>query len=137
MTGVQTCALPICQLLQGYLPIIRNKVVLLKGDYSTEEFLSVIGSFRLLIGMRLHALIFAAVMKVPLLAISYDPKVDSFLKAIGSEAAGTVETLDAGKVEKAAENLWGRQPQLQEEHLVAMRELAQSTVLKALELLKQ
>ena len=123
------------QLLQGYLPTIRNKVVLLKGDYSTEEFLSVIGSFRLLIGMRLHALIFAAVMKVPLLAISYDPKVDSFLKAIGSEAAGTVETLDAGKVEKAAENLWGRKPQLQEEHLVAMRTLAQSTVSKALELL--
>ena len=125
------------QLLQGYLPAIRNKVVLMKGDYSTEEFLSVIGSFRLLIGMRLHALIFAAVMKVPLLAISYDPKVDSFLKAIGTEAVGTVETLDAGKVEKAAENLWGRKPQLQEEHLVAMRELAQSTVSKVFELLKR
>ena len=117
--------------------LISNKVVLLKGDYSTEEFLSVIGSFRLLIGMRLHALIFAAVMKVPLLAISYDPKVDSFLKAIGTEAAGTVETLDAGKVEKAAENLWGRKPQLQEEHLVAMRELAQSTVSRVFELLKR
>ena len=125
------------QLLQSYLPKARNKVILLQGDYSTEEFLSIIGSFRLLIGMRLHALIFAAVMKVPLMAISYDPKVDSFLKAIGAKAVGTVETLDAAKVEKAAGELWGRKPQLREEHLVAMRELAQSTVLKALELLKQ
>ena len=85
--------------------------------------------------MRLHALIFAAVMKVPLMAISYDPKVDSFLKAIGTEAVGTVETLDAGKVAEAAEKLWGREPQLQEEHLVAMREMAQSTVSKAFALL--
>ena len=126
-----------CQLLQSYLPETGNKVVLLQGDYSTEEFLSIIGSFRLRIGMRLHALIFAAVMKVPLMAISYDPKVDSFLKAIGAQAVGTVETLSAAKLEKAAGELWGRKPQLQEEHLVAMRELAQSTVSKALELLKQ
>ena len=124
-----------CQLLQSYLPETGNKVVLLQGDYSTEEFLSIIGSFRLLIGMRLHALIFAAVMKVPLMAISYDPKVDSFLKAIGAQAVGTVETLDAAKVEKAAGELWGRKPQLQEEHLIAMRKLAQSSVIKAFELL--
>ena len=123
------------KLLQSYLPKIRNRVALLQGDYSTEEFLSVIGSFRLLIGMRLHALIFAAVMQVPLMAISYDPKVDSFLKAIEAQAVGTVETLDAGNVEKAAEELWGRKPQLQEEHLVAMRKLAQSTVSKAFALL--
>ena len=123
------------QLLQSYLPKIRNRVALLQGDYSTEEFLSIIGSFRLLIGMRLHALIFAAVMKVPLMAISYDPKVDSFLKVIGTEAVGTVETLDARNVEKAAEGLWGRKSQLQEEHLVSMRELAQSTVSKAFALL--
>ncbi|MBQ6778136.1 MAG: polysaccharide pyruvyl transferase CsaB [Acidaminococcaceae bacterium] len=141
--GAQIAILPLqvskdlkdSQLLQSYLPKTRNRVALLQGDYSTEEFLSVIGSFRLLIGMRLHALIFAAVMKVPLMAISYDPKVDSFLKAIGTEAVGTVETLDAGNVEKAAEELWGRKPQLQEEHLVAMRKLAQSTVSKAFALL--
>ena len=125
------------QLLQSYLPKMRNKVVLLQGDYSTEEFLSIIGSFRLLIGMRLHALIFAAVMKAPLMAVSYDPKVDSFLKAIGTESVGTVETLDAARVEQAAEELWGRKPQLQEEHLAAMRELAQSTVVKVFELLKR
>lgn len=51
--------------------------------YNTEEFLSIIGNFDLLIGMRLHALVFAAVMQTPLLAISYDPKVDSFVNAIG------------------------------------------------------
>lgn len=61
--------------------------------YNTEEFLSIIGNFDLLIGMRLHALVFAAVMQTPLLAISYDPKVDSFVNAIGEKPIGTVEKL--------------------------------------------
>ena len=47
-----------------------------------------------MIGMRLHALVFAAVMQTPLLAISYDPKVDSFVNAIGEKPIGTVEKID-------------------------------------------
>lgn len=123
------------QQLKGYIPKTKNKVVLVEGNYSTEEFLSIIGSFRLLIGMRLHALIFAAVMKVPLMAISYDPKVDSFVKSIGAQAVGTVQTLNAAKVEKAAEELWGNDLKLQEQRIAVMRKLAQSNAVKAFELL--
>ena len=123
------------QKLKGYIPRTKNKVVLVEGNYSTEEFLSIIGSFRLLIGMRLHALIFAAVMKVPLMAISYDPKVDSFVKSVGAQAVGTVQTLDAAKVEKAADELWGNELKLQEQHIAVMRKLAQSNAVKAFELL--
>ena len=111
------------------------KVVMVKGNYSTEDFLSIIGCFRLLIGMRLHALIFAAVMKVPLMAVSYDPKVDSFVKEIGARAVGTVENLDAGNVETAADALWGNALVEQEARIRTMRKLAQSNAVKAFELL--
>lgn len=40
----------------------------------TEELLSIVGNLDLLVGVRLHALIFAAVMDVPFLGVSYDPK---------------------------------------------------------------
>jgi len=123
------------QLLKSLLPETRNKVVLVDGNYSTEEFLSIIGCFRLLVGMRLHALIFAAVMKVPLMAISYDPKVDSFVQAIGAQAVGTVQTLKAAKVEQEAGALWGSTLAVQEKRIGAMRKLAQSNAVKAFELL--
>ena len=46
-----------------------------------NEVIESISSCGLVIGMRLHALILAAGAGIPSLAISYDPKVDSFMRA--------------------------------------------------------
>ncbi|WP_253944684.1 polysaccharide pyruvyl transferase CsaB [Paenibacillus sp. NEAU-GSW1] len=48
-----------------------------------------------LFGMRLHALIYAANQEVPLMGLSYDPKIDQFLHRLGLTAVGTTEQLDA------------------------------------------
>lgn len=113
-----------CELLRGYLPRTRQPVAFLHRHFTTEEFLSIIGNFDLLIAMRLHALIFAAIMDVPLLAVSYDPKVDAFVKAVGARAAGTVETLEAADVVAAADAVWGQDVTAQAERIAAMRTLA-------------
>lgn len=48
-----------------------------------DEMFSLFTQFELVIGMRLHALVFAALNAVPMLGISYDPKVEAFMKSIG------------------------------------------------------
>lgn len=48
--------------------------------------------------MRLHALIFSALMRVPFIGISYDPKIDNFLSLIGLEPGASVQHLDAEKL---------------------------------------
>jgi polysaccharide pyruvyl transferase CsaB len=48
----------------------------------------------LLVGMRLHSLIYAANREVPLLGLSYDPKIDQFLARLGERAIGTTDALD-------------------------------------------
>lgn len=54
----------------------------LRKKYLSEETLSIIGCMDVLVGVRLHSLIYAAVMGVPMIGVSYDPKVDSFLASI-------------------------------------------------------
>lgn len=61
-----------------------------------------VGRCALLIGMRLHSLIYAANREVPLLGISYDPKIDQFLARLGQRAAGTTEALDPNRLEEQA-----------------------------------
>jgi len=48
-----------------------------------------------LLGMRLHALIYAANQAVPMLGLSYDPKIDQFMAQLGQKPIGTTEALDA------------------------------------------
>lgn len=48
-------------------------------DLSVSEMLGVIGKCSMACGMRLHMLIFASVMNVPMAGIVYDPKVNGFM----------------------------------------------------------
>ncbi|MCX6645746.1 MAG: polysaccharide pyruvyl transferase CsaB, partial [bacterium] len=65
----------------------KDSVVVLKGKYRPAEMLGLIGKCDLVVGMRLHSLIFAANMGVPFVAMSYDPKIDEFAGEFGIKPA--------------------------------------------------
>ena len=67
----------------------------LPHGYSVKEVLSVIKSCQLLIGVRLHALVFAAITATKAIAIRYDPKVDHFAKRVGQVLAGSLSELQS------------------------------------------
>lgn len=60
--------------------------LVLEEHLHSQEHLALIGRLELMIAMRLHALIFAANRGIPMSGISYDPKVDAFLKSFNLEA---------------------------------------------------
>ena len=66
----------------------------LEKEYNFLELLEIIGNMHILVGMRLHFLIFGALMNVPMVGIAYDPKVSSFLEMVGMPLGGYVESLE-------------------------------------------
>ncbi|AWB46258.1 polysaccharide pyruvyl transferase CsaB [Paenibacillus sp. CAA11] len=72
-----------------------------------QEMLREVSRCSLIIGMRLHSLIYAASQRVPLLGISYDPKIDHFLARLGSVPVGTSEQLEPKTLAAQAQHLLG------------------------------
>ncbi|MBP8629245.1 MAG: polysaccharide pyruvyl transferase CsaB [Negativicutes bacterium] len=85
---------------------MQKDVIILNEEYNTSELLSIVGNLDLLMGIRLHALIFAGVMGVPMIGISYDPKIDRFLESIGEESTGCLLSLKPDKVIEQIKLKW-------------------------------
>ncbi|WP_339298318.1 polysaccharide pyruvyl transferase CsaB [Paenibacillus sp. FSL R5-0623] len=79
----------------------------------------------LVIGMRLHSLIYAASQYVPPVGISYDPKIDQFLLRLDSEPAGNTDTLDGDKLAKTVVRLLDQRSQWLKEHEEGITQLKQ------------
>ena len=65
---------------------MRQPSRILRQHLGSRELLTLSSRLELMIGMRLHALIFAASQGVPVGGISYDPKVDAFLHSLQQTA---------------------------------------------------
>ena len=62
---------------------MTNRAYIVADSYLPSEVMGMMGEMTLNIGVRLHSLIFSAKMGVPLLGISYDPKIDGFMDMLG------------------------------------------------------
>ncbi|WP_077706358.1 polysaccharide pyruvyl transferase CsaB [Virgibacillus dokdonensis] len=73
---------------------MKEKSYISPADDSLQSKIALIGKANLLIGMRLHSLIFSAINYTPFIAISYDPKIDAFASLVDQPLAGHVEHSD-------------------------------------------
>lgn len=71
-----------------------------------DELMALAGCMDMVVGMRLHALIFGAAMGVPLLGLSYDPKVDALLTRLGGVPALDVAGLDPEALSSTFDMVW-------------------------------
>jgi N-acetylglucosaminyldiphosphoundecaprenol N-acetyl-beta-D-mannosaminyltransferase len=77
---------------------MRTKAKVLSQTTLPSDILGVIGELDVLIGMRLHSIIFASIQHVPFIPISYDPKVGEFAKQIGVKELLYVDNLKIDSV---------------------------------------
>ena len=77
---------------------IQRGVTLVEDEMPVTVLTGLMSKMDMIVGMRLHSLIFAASAGVPAVGISYDPKVSSIMDQVG------LSWLDVNKVDM--DNLW-------------------------------
>ncbi len=113
----------------------RRDVFILDQKCSTQGYQDLISCLHLLIGMRLHALVFAAINDVPFMAIPYDPKVDRFVDGMKGTVVDTIGQVTAEELTAMAEKLWNSDGRQGREQIRALREEARANIGRALALL--
>lgn len=81
----------------------EESAFLMPNRYLPSEILGTMGLMNLNIGVRLHSLVFSAVMNVPTLGISYDPKIDGFLEMINMKPVCTYDNIDINRILRESE----------------------------------
>ena len=94
---------------------MKNKSYAVSKKHSVSEILGIIGKTEMLIGMRLHALIFAASIGVPIVGIVYEPKVEGFLKYSNQASLGHVNSLEFEKAKKIIDDTWNNRDNIKEQ----------------------
>lgn len=88
--------------------MMRHSPLLVERGLTFTQMAGMVNSMDIVVGMRLHALIIAAVCAVPMVGISYDPKVSEFLETIGQPAVKDLESVTTeqliSKVEEVMAN---------------------------------
>jgi polysaccharide pyruvyl transferase CsaB len=118
--------------------MIGEGAYVLQREYGAEQMIGIIGCCVLLIGVRLHALIFAVLMGVPVIGLSYDPKVDGFLDSLHLNSVGHIGQLNSAELYRAIEYTYNNREQLKRELLIKtgeLRKTAEKNVELAWELL--
>lgn len=76
----------------------EDATVLIPNRYLPSEILGTMGFMNLNIGVRLHSLVFSALMNVPTIGISYEPKIDGFLEMMNMTPVCTYDDISVEKV---------------------------------------
>ena len=96
--GLQVIFLPMhypgdVEVSQEIAAKMQRPCIMVARELNFLEMLSLMKHVRIIMGMRLHFLIFGALLHIPMVGISYDPKVDRFLDLVQMPSGGLVEHL--------------------------------------------
>lgn len=83
----------------------------LKGDYTPGQLLSIMSHLHFAVGMRLHFLLFAALQKVPFVALPYATKVKGLLEDLDMKMP-PIQLVNAGRLISHIDFSWDRQEQI-------------------------
>ncbi|MGE4283442.1 MAG: polysaccharide pyruvyl transferase CsaB [Clostridia bacterium] len=119
---------------------MQERPFILQKRYQVPELLGIIKKTDLLIGMRLHALIYAATLSVPVIGLAYEAKVEGFLNYIGQACAGDISTIELQQLCGMIDEIWQNRDEVRsklKDVVSKMKEKAMENARLAVELIER
>ncbi|HEX2944880.1 MAG TPA: polysaccharide pyruvyl transferase CsaB [Clostridia bacterium] len=85
---------------------MKNTGYIIKNKYSESEILGIVSSVEVMIGMRLHSLIYAASSSIPFIGLVYQPKVDAFINSLGQSTGYRIENVNFDGLNSLFTEVW-------------------------------
>jgi polysaccharide pyruvyl transferase CsaB len=104
----------------------KSAPVLLTGGYDLPGMAAILGRCSAVVSMRLHALILAATLAVPFIAVPYDPKVGALMQNLAYPQPALVP---GAKVDELVDGFWARRQRLADHLAIATPPLAARAML--------
>ena len=125
--------------IEKVLGLMKIKGYMIKNIYTVPEVLGIVSKMEMMVAMRLHALIFAANLGVPVISLEYQPKIAGFINYINQPSAGRIENIEYDALRRLMENVWNDRNEIKEALKAMMAELrskASDNIIIASELLE-
>lgn len=91
----------------------KEKIKIIADRYTPQEVMGILGKMDMVIGMRLHSLILAAAMSVPMGGIVYHPKVKNFLLQLNQNIKfWDINNLNCNELKRGIEITWQSREEL-------------------------
>ena len=81
-------------------------------NVSAKELISILSEMDFSIGMRLHFLIFSAVAKIPLISLSYDPKINSLMDYMELKSSLYSKSVDLDALYEVTKEIMGNREKI-------------------------
>lgn len=108
LTDDRSVAERVCRLMR-----YGDRAIIFRDEYAPQEKAGLLEDCDMVLGMRLHSVIFAVKGGVPTVALTYDPKVKSILRSVGCEQYGLdLDQLTSPKLSSLLEQAYANRLQL-------------------------
>ncbi len=122
------------------MALMKTGSCIIDKPLEVGDIFAIIAHSKLTVGMRLHTLIYATALGVPVIALSYDPKITAFVKSINQPLCADVERLDSDELTGLLDILMSQIDERRDDiqkALVSLREAAERNAELAIELLER
>lgn len=116
--------------------VLRNmtqKGYILSERYTVDEILSVLANTSMVIGMRLHSLIYAANLSIPMVGLAYEQKVGFFMQSINQPYEDWNENFNMGDLLEHLNRVWEDSDKISQE-LKRIKPLLENKVIDSVKL---